>query len=320
MPEYPHPIVVISKCLGFAPCRYDGSIIESSIIESIKQFVDFIEVCPECGIGMGVPREPVIIIHTDKKKLYQPATGIDLTDRIEEFSKTYLSDLEDFDGSVLKSKSPSCGIGTTKLYSVNTKLQCLHRCENGFFADAFLRYYPGLPVIDEQQLSEPLLRDGFLTKIFALASFRQSANSGKMKTIDTLIEYHTRNKLLLLSLDKNIMNNMGNIVANRYGFTIDTAYEKYLSCLLKILGKPMSPGLAIDTMMHAFGYFSRNLSPSEKFAFMGQVQSFREDMSVIFELRKWFLYHAEKHNVEYILKQTFFCPYPQELADILQIK
>ena len=56
---FPKPVIVVSKCLGFDACRYNGQTIYDSFVDSLKEHVDFIPVCPEMEIGLGVPRQPI---------------------------------------------------------------------------------------------------------------------------------------------------------------------------------------------------------------------------------------------------------------------
>lgn len=315
MSQFPRPIVVISKCLGFAACRYDGQMISSHIVESMKPFVEFIDVCPECELKLGVPREPVVIVLDGDKRLVQPATNLDLTEKMIKFADSYLEDLDDFDGFILKSKSPSCGIGTTKAFS-NSDIafdidEWVSRNENGFFADRVLDKYSHLPAVDELEMSDAIIRDHFLIRIFALASFRQTSSS---KSISSLIEYHTRNKLLFMAYDKEIMTIMGRVVADQDGLKVDEVYENYLQLLLEILSTPARSGSVVNAMMHAFGYFSRNLSARDKFLFLNKLQSYREDNSVIFDLRVLLKTRAEEFKLDYLCSQTLFSPYPPELC------
>ena len=48
--------------MGFAPCRYDGSVIPDAVVEALKPHVEFLPVCPEVEIGLGVPRPPIRLI------------------------------------------------------------------------------------------------------------------------------------------------------------------------------------------------------------------------------------------------------------------
>jgi uncharacterized protein YbbK (DUF523 family) len=53
------PVVVFSRCLGFAPCRYNGQTIVEAEVEALKPHLDVLTVCPEVGTGLGVPRDPL---------------------------------------------------------------------------------------------------------------------------------------------------------------------------------------------------------------------------------------------------------------------
>lgn len=314
--SFSRPIIVISRCLGFDHCRYDGQIVSFPLAEAMKPFVELIDVCPEYDIGLGIPREPILIVEdteadVSNRKLIQPATGIDLTDKMTSFSRFYLEKLDDFDGFILKSKSPSCGIGTTKVFPDTETEEYTHHEGNGFFAETVVHRYPEIPVIDEEQFKDPMKRDHFLTQVFVLASFRDASVSCKHHT---LVQFHTANKLLFMAYEKRTMTAMGNIIANRDNLPVEKVYEDYSKLLTQIISETPQSGHVINALMHSFGYFSRHLSAGEKFWFMQQLQKLRTDGSLIFELRQWFMVMAEKYDVEYLSKQTLFCPYPPELS------
>ncbi|MGM0497617.1 MAG: 2-thiouracil desulfurase family protein, partial [Bacteroidota bacterium] len=52
MHEFPKPVVIVSKCLGFEKCRYDGTMISEYFLQALQDYVDFIPVCPEKKIGL----------------------------------------------------------------------------------------------------------------------------------------------------------------------------------------------------------------------------------------------------------------------------
>jgi uncharacterized protein YbbK (DUF523 family) len=80
-------------------------------VKELKQYVRFSPVCPEVGIGLGVPREPVRIVSVERiLKLIQPATDLEVTRRMGDFANGFLDSVSDVDGFILKSRSPSCGI------------------------------------------------------------------------------------------------------------------------------------------------------------------------------------------------------------------
>ena len=82
--DFIKPKIIISKCLEFDACRYDGQIINNKYIKKLKKFIDFNTICPEVEIGMGIHGEPGI-----KREKLRPANDLvdDLYKRIIEDSK-----------------------------------------------------------------------------------------------------------------------------------------------------------------------------------------------------------------------------------------
>jgi uncharacterized protein YbgA (DUF1722 family)/uncharacterized protein YbbK (DUF523 family) len=320
MPACPPPTIIISKCLGYSPCRYDGKMISFPAADVLKPYVEFITVCPECEIGLGVPRKPIRIVLErrecgEKETLVQPATGLDLTEAMADFTAAYLDKLATIDGAILKSKSPSCGVGSTKVFASASSRDYLHRRGTGLFAEGLTGHFPYLPVVDEEQIADPAMRDHFLTRIFALASFREVVESGKMHK---LVEYHTRNKLLLMAYDKEAMTMMGDIVANHVKRPFGEVIQEYGRYLRKVLSRPAGTGPNINVLMHAAGYFSESLDPDEKALLEDRFREYRQNDAVLGELKKMFMSWILHYNVEYLLKETYFCPYPEELSGSLR--
>ena len=61
------PTIVVSRCLGFEKCRYNGDVIINKFIERLKKYVNYITVCPEMDIGMEAPREPIRLVSENEK-------------------------------------------------------------------------------------------------------------------------------------------------------------------------------------------------------------------------------------------------------------
>jgi len=118
--KFSKPIITISKCLTFSPCRYDAQIINNDFIERLKPFVNFQVVCPEFEIGLGIPRAPLRVIYFDNRKhLFQPNSDRFFTKEIEDYTQKMLPLFKDSDGFILKESSPSCGLGSAKYYTKN---------------------------------------------------------------------------------------------------------------------------------------------------------------------------------------------------------
>ena len=95
MHSLPKPNVVVSRCLGFEACRYNGEALQDKFLKQLEGHVNFLPVCPEMEIGLGTPREPVRIVRGDGNlRLLQPATGLDCTDKMRSFSAKFLNSLK----------------------------------------------------------------------------------------------------------------------------------------------------------------------------------------------------------------------------------
>ncbi|MDP2808399.1 MAG: DUF523 domain-containing protein [bacterium] len=180
---YIKPRIVVSKCLGFAACRYNGLMISSPLVRKLKDQVDFIPVCPEQEIGLGVPRDPIRIIENKgRRSLYQPATGRDLTKEMNDFTRKFFKTLGPVDGFLLKSGSPSCGIKDVKVYPGLTERQRPVTGKSyGFFGGRVLELYPGLAIEDDDRLKNAAIREHFLTRIFAMARLREISRLASIK-------------------------------------------------------------------------------------------------------------------------------------------
>ena len=90
---------------------------EEILIHWLKEFIDFIPVCPEVEIGLGIPRTPIKIIDNNGDiALYQDSTGKDYAKKMNAFSNQFINSLKSVDGFILKAASPSCAISTSKIY------------------------------------------------------------------------------------------------------------------------------------------------------------------------------------------------------------
>ncbi|MEN6622239.1 MAG: DUF523 and DUF1722 domain-containing protein, partial [Smithella sp.] len=265
MENFPKPVIVVSKCLGFDHCRYDGAMIESPFVDKLKAHVLFYPVCPELEIGLGVPRKPIRIISGDDgNTLYQPATGKDLTGTMQSFLETFFDSLPEVDGFLLKSRSPTCGVNDVKIYAGFETSSRTFR-GSGFLGGSVLEKFAGLPVEDEGRIRNFTIREHFLTRIFAFARFREVKKSGTMRN---LINFHSNQKLLLMGCNQSQMRILGKIVANKDNEDFDVIVARYEEHLKRALATPPRFTAMINVLEHALGGFSKVLSKEEKAFFL----------------------------------------------------
>jgi len=182
MRRFVRPNIVVSKCLGFAACRWNAEIIKAGIIKKLEPYVNFIPVCPEVEIGLGIPRDPIQIVSIKgEEKLVQPASGNDLTEKMIQFRDSFLSSLNEIDGFILKSRSPSCGIKDVKIYPSLEKAEPISANNSGFFSRKVIEMFPDLAIEDDCQLNDIKIRQHFLKKLFACTCFREGKNFNKIE-------------------------------------------------------------------------------------------------------------------------------------------
>jgi len=309
--EFEKPKVLISKCIEFENCRYNGQIIRSDFVKKLKQFVDFKPVCAEVEIGLGVPREPIRIV--EKKgviKLIQPATNKDVTEDMVNFSKGFLSNIE-IDGAILKSKSPSCGIRDVKVYPKSEKSAPIRR-DKGFFGGAISEKYDLYPVETEDRLRNYIIKEHFLKRIFLFSKFRKLKDK---KSFNGLIDFHTKNKFLIMSYSQKELKNLGKIVSEN-NKDIEKIFNDYEHNLKLAFSKSPRCNSNINVLNHTFGYISDNLKSDEKKLFLKSLDQFKEGhigLTVPLNLMKsWII----RFNQPYLINQTFFMPYPEDLMEV----
>ena len=162
---------MISRCIDFDSCRYNGQVIRASLREELEPHVDLVPICPELEIGLGVPRDPIRLVGRGRREVGSYSrTGRDLTQRDGGLHARWLGGAGEVDGFILKSRSPSCGVGSAKVHQPDDRGPPAARFRHvrGRRAGAL----PRAAIEEETRLGNPLIRDLFLTRLFTLADFR----------------------------------------------------------------------------------------------------------------------------------------------------
>lgn len=287
--------------------------IKSSLVERLKSYVDFITVCPEVEIGLGIPRDPIHLEENQGEvELVQPLTGANYTQEMTDFADSFLDSLEEIDGFILKNKSPSCGIKAVKIYPPGGR----SRPRNdgvGLFSSAVIKNFPHHPLEDEGRLRNFHLRENFLTRIYTLADYRENVEEGRFTD---LIDFHTRNKLLFLSYSQIHLRSLGVLVSDSRVKPLESIKKEYGEILREMLLLDPQPPANINVLQHAVGHFSKDLTYQEKNFFHDLVLKYREGRIPLLVnqnlLKSWII----RFDNGYLEQQTFFEPYPEDLMDI----
>jgi uncharacterized protein YbgA (DUF1722 family)/uncharacterized protein YbbK (DUF523 family) len=289
-------------------------VVESPFVALLGEWADYELVCPEVGIGLGVPRDPIRLVGTPvSPRLVQPSTGRDLTLDMEQFARAFLGGLTEVDGAVLKFRSPSCGTSDVKVH-VSAENPASAGRRAGLFGEAVLSRFSGTPVIHEGRLLNMAMREHFFTAVFTLAKFRMAAEAcAKTGRAGPLVDFHASAKLLLMGMNMQEERRLGRITADA-GRRLRDSLAEYREGLGRALSRPARSGPVTNVLLHAMGYFKDLLGPAEKALFLDCLEGYRAGRLPLSScqsvLRAW----NARFGVAWLAQQMFFEPFPPALT------
>ena len=300
------PKIVVSECLYGTKCRYDGQGYNDKVIQSLKDYVDIQTVCPELAIGLSIPREPIRIEmnkENEEYRLIDYNSKNDYTNQMTEFSEEFINGLDDIDGLILKSRSPTCGLKDAKVYYRGNKCS-IRSNENGFFSQKIIDKYDYLPIENEGRLKNYNIRDNFFTRIFFINNLKNNKN---------IIEFHKNNLLLLKSYDEESTNEVSDILnENR----MEDQVHQYKKKVLNIVSNQRKKENKLSIIIKVFEKYKNMLNEEEINMFNGLIESYENQRIPFSTLEVVIKMYATRFKDKDILNQTFFYPYPENLINI----
>ena len=230
-PKPPVPIA-ISACLTGEAVRYDGSDAADALPRrELADVFEYTAVCPEVGIGMGVPRPPIRLVGTAStlRAVGVDDPGLDVTGALAAFGRSQAVRLKDVCGYIFMARSPSCGLASVK---VRTEVHGEpHRADGrGVYAASLLKARPSLPAEENERLFDPAVRGAFVNRVLTYAHWRRLEADGL--TAERLIEFHSRYKYLLMAHSVRHYREAGRLLSDLRGGVVGTG-KRYLTCLME---------------------------------------------------------------------------------------
>jgi uncharacterized protein YbgA (DUF1722 family)/uncharacterized protein YbbK (DUF523 family) len=302
----------ISTCLLGEKVRFDGGHkLDRYLTDTLGQFVEYIPVCPEVECGFGIPREPFRLVgDPDNPRLIASRTNQDHTDRMVRWAKKRVFELEKegLCGYIFKSGSPSSGMERVKIYDVNGAPA---KIGVGLFAQIFMKHFPLLPVEDEGRLHDPKLRENFIERIFALKRWRETLK--QKASLNSLIHFHTGNKLLILGHSPDHYRRLGRLVAEGKELPLQELYSQYQNIFLEALRLKSTNKKNSNVLMHMMGYFKNRLSGDEKQEMLDIIDHYRREQIPLIVPITLMKHYVRKYDEPYLKEQTYLIPHPAEL-------
>lgn len=145
--------------------RYDGqSKHEPELLLRLGHAFELVAICPEVEAGLSIPRPPVELTGDIERPRMTGRDDplLDITDLITAFSEHKVLQLDNLCGYIFKSRSPSCGLGSTPVHSQG---KVLTETSRGLFARAMMKVYPALPVCEETDLLTDRVLEDFSNRV-----------------------------------------------------------------------------------------------------------------------------------------------------------
>ncbi|MFC1747350.1 DUF523 domain-containing protein [Pseudomonadota bacterium] len=170
-------LVGASACLLGESVRYDGGHKQNRLVARVlgKRFV-MIPLCPEMIAGLGVPRPPVQLVEVEGglnalgvNERSIDERSIDVTRQLELCGGNAKQTIETLSGFVVKSRSPSCGYGSTPIHNLRREPIALG---SGIFVQWLISHYPLLPIIEERQLENRKAFESFARQTNAYGAWQ----------------------------------------------------------------------------------------------------------------------------------------------------
>ncbi|HOI16109.1 MAG TPA: DUF523 and DUF1722 domain-containing protein [Geobacteraceae bacterium] len=301
----------VSSCLLGEKVRYDGGHKHDRYItDTLGRFFRFVPVCPEVGCGLSIPREAMRLEgDPSAPRLVTNRTGIDLTERMLDFCRKKVLELEQEDlcGFIFKKDSPSSGLYRVKVYGGGVPA----RNGRGLFADALVKHFPLLPVEEEGRLYDMNLRENFIERVFAFRSWKDFL-LGPCGMGD-LVAYHTGRKLQIMAHSPEIYREMGKLVAEGKRLSRDQLLERYRELLMRALSLHATVKKNANVLSHIMGYFKKYLSSGEKEELLEIIRQYHEQLIPLIVPVTLLKHYVNKYDQDYLKSQSYLNPHPMEL-------
>lgn len=306
------PRIAVSACLMGIEVRYNGGHKESRLCSrTLSEHFDFIPLCPEAAIGLGIPREPIRLVGDPQqpRAVGSVHAEIDVTQALADYGERMAAELTDICGYIFMQKSPSCGLERVKVYQDNGRPAEDGR---GIYAQAFCAQHPDLPVEEDGRLNDAVLRENFLTRVFAYAAWQELLQAGLTRR--GLTEFHARYKYLLMAHNPLQYKVLGHLLGSMGKADAETVGPRYFSQLMAALKKCATRRTHTNVLQHLSGYLKQALSADDKQEMLQVIGQYHQGIVPLVVPLTLLKHHFRQHPDPYIARQVYLQPHPENLS------
>ncbi|RPE03731.1 DUF1722 domain-containing protein [Candidatus Pantoea deserta] len=304
----------ISACLLGEQVRFDGGHKRLAFaVNELAPFVRFEPVCPEMAIGLPTPRPALRLVKQEDEEIhlcFSKDGGQEVTQQMRDWSAERVKSLHHLCGYILCAKSPSCGMERVRVYEPDTNNN--RKAGMGLFAEKLQAEMPWLPIEEDGRLHDPILRENFVGRICALHEFNQMWKQGLSR--GQLIAFHSRYKLLMLAHSQEKYRELGPFVASMSQWDSLEAFAfEYRNRMMALLSQPATRRNHTNVLMHAQGYFRRQLSSPQRQELAELIDRYRCGVQPLLAPITMLKHYMTQYPHPWLTQQRYFDPYPEAL-------
>lgn len=299
----------ISSCLLGQKVRYDGHHkLDSFIAGTLGKYFEFVPVCPEVAIGLGVLRPPIRLVGDPAapRAVGVADPTLDVTTKLAAYGRRQARALDDISGYILKSRSPSCGMERVQVYGAGGRA----RRGRGVYAAALMERQPLLPVEEEGRLGDPVRRDNFLERVFAYRRWQVLVGVGL--TTSRLAEFHSAHKLALRAHGGQEYRELGRLITRATRRDARRVGAEYIRLFMTALKRRATRTRHAKVLQHVLGRLKQRLATADKTELSGLIDSYRRGALPLAVPVMRLRHHVRHHPDPWIATQTYLYPDPRE--------
>lgn len=304
----------ISACLIGENVRYNAGHKSSSLChELFDEDFEWVSVCPEVAIGLGIPREPIRLVGDPNhpQVVGTRDAAKDFSAPLREYGSYMAEHLDDICGYVFMQKSPSCGLERVKVYQSAGRPALKEG--RGAFAEAFTAKRPDLPVEEEGRLHDPVLRENFISRVYAYIDWQQLLGQGLSR--GALIAFHARYKYLLMANNPQAYREIGKMLGTlKRDDDANEVGPRYFSQLMKALRRCASRGTHCNVLQHLSGYLRDALDVDDRQELQQIIEQYHSGSVPLVVPLTLFKHHLRNHPDPYLMQQAYLHPHPSKLG------
>ena len=164
----------------------------------------------------------------------------------------------------------------------------------------------------DDQLNDPVLRENFLTRVFAYSDWQQLLQKGLTRR--GLTDFHSRYKYLLMAHNPVQYKILGNLLGNMNQTTPDDLGPRYISELMAALKKCPTRCTHTNVLQHISGYLKQVISAEDKQEVQHVIGQYRQGIVPLVVPLTLLKHHFRQHPDTYITQQVYLQPHPENLS------